>query len=165
MESLSITEFMIKQHEKIESMLLRFESLQEKDPKEAHSFFMMLMNRLQTHLTFEEEILFPLFEEKVPLSIFGPTHNLRTDHREMKTLLHYLAQDGRKGEKKSSLERFSMKKRLMTVYKNHRDNEDQILFPWLDIILEEKDKRDLISKLKENLSDPDPINVLGLNID
>jgi iron-sulfur cluster repair protein YtfE (RIC family) len=74
-------------HDRLDDLFKNFQQLKRSDFSKAKQFFKEFKIGLQRHIIWEEEILFPLFEEKTGLKNGGPTEVMRLEHRQIKTHL------------------------------------------------------------------------------
>lgn len=147
----AITAFMMRDHAKIGGMAQRFVLLKEADPPAAGRLFSQLKMKLLRHMAWEEEVLFPLFEEKSGLSIFGATSSIRAEHRQIRNLLGHI---DRAFKRKSGKDTHLLEQTLISLLKTHDKKEDEIVLPWVDRVVEEDEKGDLVSMMTRNLAVP-----------
>lgn len=87
---------------------------------------------LRRHIGFEEELLFPAFEEKAGMPpTEGPTAVMRAEHREIETLLGRI--EAAIGEPGSPAE--ALRGDLKMVLDEHNFKEEQVLYPATDDLL------------------------------
>jgi uncharacterized protein (DUF2249 family)/hemerythrin superfamily protein len=100
---------------------------------------------LQRHIRFEEELLFPLFEERSGLSPeAGPTAVMREEHAEIRQIL------ARIGEEIASpgAEAETARRRLSYALAEHNVKEEEILYPAIDEFLSPEESDDLVWKIQ-----------------
>jgi uncharacterized protein (DUF2249 family)/hemerythrin-like domain-containing protein len=99
---------------------------------------------LRRHIRFEEEILFPTFEEKVGVSpAAGPTAVMREEHREIEGLIdaigRALAGEGAPLPLRSDLHR---------VLGQHNVKEERVLYPGADQFLSVEERDALVARIQ-----------------
>ncbi|MDE2291134.1 MAG: hemerythrin domain-containing protein [Elusimicrobia bacterium] len=96
-------------------------------PEEALEF----LTGLSRHIVWEEEVLFPLFEEKTGMT-GGPTQVMRTEHRWIKDRLDAVHEKVRAADPGSDGE----VEALLAVLGQHNMKEENILYPAIDAQLD-----------------------------
>lgn len=137
----SIAEFMSRDHDRLDSVFSEF----QRDPEgeKAQELFTQFESGLRAHIDWEEEILFPPFEEKTGMRDSGPTAVMRMEHRQIKQLLETIR--GRIGNSGVA----EPAKGLVEVLTAHNQKEESILYPWLDQSLQETERDALLGRIKE----------------
>lgn len=152
---LAVTSFMLRDHEKMAGMVKRFIQLKDSDPESSARVYSQFRQKLLRHMAWEEEVLFPMFEEKTGLSLFGPTFNMRAEHRQIRTMLDHLsAIMAEKQSKIDEMESGIIEKRLVEILGAHDEKEDQVFYPWIDTMIPDGEKQNLIMMMMANLSVP-----------
>ncbi len=136
----SIMEFMSKDHDKLDGIFKEFQSLKKTD--KAKKLFSDFDAGLRMHITWEEEILFPIFEEKTGMKDEGPTQVMREEHKQIKEFLGKIndkvAENGETDEFENG---------LLEVLTQHNDKEENILYPMIDDSLNEKEREEVLEKI------------------
>lgn len=83
MEEKKVTPFYKHDHDELDGFFLKFQELKNQDYPQAKEYFKKFKFGLQRHIVWEEEILFPLFEEKTGMKDCGPTAVMREEHRQI----------------------------------------------------------------------------------
>jgi len=99
---------------------------------------------LRRHIRFEEEILFPVFEEKTGFpSTHGPTGVMRVEHREIERLIEAIgrafAGDGAALRLRSDLHH---------VLGEHNMKEERMLYPGTDQCLDPEERDALVTRIQ-----------------
>jgi len=132
-------------HNRLDALFGRFQELKSKNPEEAKQNFCPFRRGLFTHIKWEEEILFPIFEEKTGMKENGPTSVMRAEHIEIKDLLDKI----REKIKTEDFNIAELENSLSEVLKDHNNKEENILYPWIDQSIEYKEKEDILRRIKE----------------
>ena len=87
MKRASITRYFQQDHERLDALLQQFQHLTKTGSGKANDCFQEFKGALERHIAWEEDILFPLFEEKTGMRRTGPTEVMRMEHEQIKQLL------------------------------------------------------------------------------
>jgi len=128
-------QFMEKDHDRLDGI---FKSFQKS--KNA-SFFHDFKIGLQRHIIWEEDILFPIFEDKTGMKNVGPTEVMRMEHRQIKEFLEKIHDT--LGEDTKVFENG-----LLNVLIEHNNKEESILYPSIDNEINEKELASIFKKMK-----------------
>ncbi len=149
----SIKEFMQEDHKRLDGLFEKFKELKGKDDQEAKKNFCPFRRGLFVHIKWEEEILFPLFEEKTGMKDGGPTSVMRAEHLEIKDLLDNIRGQINTGDFNTE----DMDNELTDILRGHNDKEENILYPLIDQSADDKEKKIIFKQIK----DMTPSNVCG----
>lgn len=140
--------FMGKDHDRLDNIFHEFESKKNNDKNKAKELFHEFKVGLQRHIVWEEEILFPIFENKAGMTSedTGPTAVMRMEHRKIKDYLEKIHHNLIQRNIKDNLP----EKELIDVLTEHNNKEESILYPWIDDSVNEAELRDIFAKM-ENL--------------
>lgn len=83
----SINIFMEQDHDRLDAIFTQFTQLKTQDLEQARQLFQEFKVGLQKHIVWEEDILFPEFEQRTGMQDHGPTAVMRMEHREIKSYL------------------------------------------------------------------------------
>ncbi|MCA9398937.1 MAG: hemerythrin domain-containing protein [Candidatus Omnitrophica bacterium] len=128
MEEKKITPFYKHDHDELDNSFLRFQELKSQDYTQAIEYFKKFKFGLQRHIIWEEEILFPLFEEKTGMKDCGPTALMREEHRQIKEYLEAVHKKVQRNDPDSGEE----ENLLWELLKQHNHKEENILYPAID---------------------------------
>ncbi|MDO8462634.1 MAG: hemerythrin domain-containing protein [Deltaproteobacteria bacterium] len=147
MSTSTITQYYEKDHDRLDGLFKTFQRLKKSDFKKAKEAFVAFKFGLQRHIIWEEEILFPIFEEKGGVSRdSGPTAVMRIEHRQIGQALEAVHQ----GVSRGSTETDSAENQLISVLKQHNLKEESILYPAIDNFLCDEERGGVFHKM-ENL--------------
>lgn len=102
---------------------------------------------LRRYIDIEEAILFPLLEAQTRMSA-GLTRRMRREHLEIKRMLDRLDEIRTTTECAKTLEMFDQLVEPMTLFQHHYRNEEAALYPFMDIVFDCAEKRELFSLLQ-----------------
>lgn len=139
----TILEFFQKDHERLDRLFQQFQELKSSSPFKAEEVFREFKQGLQRHIVWEEEILFPVFEEKTGIMACGPTQVMRMEHQKIKQCLEDIYEKIQEKKSESDEE----EKELLSVLSSHNFKEEHILYPALDEILDQDEKEDLFTAI------------------
>lgn len=139
----SINDFMSRDHDRLDEIFKNFVKNRKKKSVQAKELFAQFKQGLETHIGWEEKILFPLFENKTGME-GGPTMVMRTEHEEIKK---HLAEILNKINKNSFGTQKS-EKQLVEILTGHNDKEEMILYPWIDDSIDEEERKQSLVKMR-----------------
>ncbi len=146
----SLAKFIKEDHRHLDDFIERFRAAKGKNVEEAVGLFVNFKSEVEKHIKWEEEVLFPKFEEQTGLQHAGPTQVMRNEHRIIRELLGALSDAILHGKtRKDQLEESVIENRLVELLRIHEQKEEEILYPWIDSQLPENQKAGLIAKMNE----------------
>ncbi len=140
----SILEFMGKDHDRLDKIFGEFRGIVNTDVSKARPLFHDFKIGLQRHIVWEEEILFPIFENKTGMHDTGPTAVMRNEHRKIKDFLEKIHDKLAKGDNNTK----SLENGLLEVLTEHNNKEESILYPWIDSETNEQEREEAFRKMK-----------------
>ena len=135
MSAPNINDYLTEDHDRLDGLLESFQEWRTKDTAKAKDFLTQFTVGLQRHLRWEENILFPLFEQKTGQS--GLTNTLRGEHEEIREWLAALNQKVEQNDADCDHE----EKMLVEELGGHNAREEYALYPELDKLLTEEEQR------------------------
>ena len=140
----TVTEYMQSDHRRLDSIFGRFlASVKEKRWDDASGEFREFSLGLKRHIRAEEDILFPVFEEKTGMRDAGPTVVMRMEHKDIHELLdRILKNTDAKEDSRISEDSFT----IANLLADHNMKEEHILYPESDSLIEERERREVIKK-------------------
>lgn len=138
-------DFMADDHDRLDEIFKKFRKLKNEDIRKAKKFFHDFKIGLQRHIVWEEEILFPLFENKTGMNDNGPTAVMRMDHRQIKDFLEKIHDRISKGDVPADI----LEEGLLEVLTEHNNKEENILYPWIDNSVSEKERAEAFKRMQE----------------
>lgn len=142
-DSKSIKEYFGDDHKRLDSIFLQFQDIKNKDFPKAKEYFKEFMFGLRKHIVWEEDILFPAFEEKTGMKT-GPTEVMRMEHRQIKEILESIHHKVANKDTKTSED----EQKLQEILSVHNLKEENILYPAIDNMLSEGEKENIFVQMK-----------------
>lgn len=137
----SITEFFQRDHDRLDELFCKYRKNKKSNSADAEGLFNSFKQGLEQHITWEEQILFPLFEQKTEMMEAGPTRVMRLEHQEIKKLLNEIAYQIHTGE--SAID--SVMQNFFDTLKEHNRKEEEILYPWIDQAIPAQERKEILS--------------------
>lgn len=141
----TISEYYEADHDRLDELFKQFQQLKRTDYPKAKTFFKEFKNGLQRHIVWEEEILFPIFEQKTGMIGSGPTEVMRAEHRQIGQHLEAIHDKVRVQDPDSDAE----EQALLDVLSMHNRKEEQILYPAIDRSLQDKERIGVFQSMNE----------------
>jgi regulator of cell morphogenesis and NO signaling len=139
-----ILDFMGEDHDRLDGIFKEFQGKKSSDYSKAKVLFSEFKTGLQRHIVWEEEILFPLFENRTGMHNSGPTAVMRMEQRQIKEFLEKIHDKILKKDTKTN----DLERGLIEVLTAHNGKEENILYPWIDNTLNEKERKEAFTKMK-----------------
>ncbi|MBI5049064.1 MAG: DUF2249 domain-containing protein [Deltaproteobacteria bacterium] len=140
----TVTEFLQTDHKRLDTIFNRFtKAVKEKNWDEASHSFREFRIGLKRHIKAEEDILFPLFEQKTGMHEGGPTAVMRMEHQDIQELLDKILQAT---DAKDDIQAPSASNRIVNILTDHNMKEEHILYPESDEFLLEAERSDVVKK-------------------
>jgi len=152
MKEASITQYFQQDHDRLDALFQQFQHLTNTDPTKAREWFREFKSGLERHIVWEEEILFPLFEEKTGMREAGPTEMMRMEHEQIRRLLEAILQGLQQGTTTDSDEAA-----LLEILDAHNQKEEYILYPTIDELFTEQDRREVFARMERPRTFDNPI--------
>jgi regulator of cell morphogenesis and NO signaling len=145
-EQNTISKFFEKDHDRLDELFKTFQQLKRSDFPKAKEAFKAFKSGLQRHIVWEEDLLFPLWEEKTGMSDSGPTPVMRNEHRQIGQLLEAIHSKVAVQNPDSDQE----EQALLDILGSHNRKEERALYPAIDQVAGLED-RDTVFQNMENI--------------
>ncbi|HMU31349.1 MAG TPA: hemerythrin domain-containing protein [Nitrospira sp.] len=142
-EKISVT--FEQDHDRLDALFTTFQQQKRKDMAKAKEAFVEFKFGLQRHIVWEEDVLFPKWEENSGMAEGGPTQVMRTEHRIIGECLEAIHQKVQASNPDSNLE----EQRLVDVLKSHNMKEERILYPSIDQVITDQERAELYQAMKD----------------
>jgi len=126
-------------------MLREYRRIKNEDERQAGTLFGEFKSRLERHMLWEEDILFPRVEANIGMNLPAPSIRARSQHREIKRVVDELYKQLVGKQKRTD----ELEKELEDMWDEHDREEERILYAWIDLSLSEEEKQkalDLMSR-------------------
>ena len=143
----TILEFMSVDHDRLDNKIKIYCTKKLVDIERAESIFLLFKSELERHITWEEDILFPVFERKTGTKDAGPTSIMRMEHTQIK---NHLQEIKRKLYAKKIQDPFNEEVALFKILESHNQKEENILYPEIDNLTTEQEKELMIKQMSVN---------------
>lgn len=130
-------------HDRLDGLFQRFQQLKHTDLPLARQLFAEFKAQLERHIAWEEEILFPLFEERTGFAGGGPTAVMRWEHEQIKQ--HLAAIELKQGQNEATTA--GDEAALLAVLGPHNLKEENILYPMIDQFTTEAERRGIYARM------------------
>lgn len=141
MSNPSVNEFLTEDHDRLDELLESFQEWRAKDLGKAQVLLTQFTRGLLRHLHWEEAILFPLFEQKTGQT--GLISTLRGEHEEIKEWLRAVGSKIEQNDAACDYE----EEMLIEELGGHNAREEYALYPQLDKLLTDDEKRGAFEKM------------------
>ena len=143
MDNFNVSTFFTHDHDELDGFFAKFQQYKRTDYPLAKQYFKQFKFGLQRHIVWEEEFLFPLFEQ-VTGSIDGPTQVMREEHRQIGAALEAVHKKVQKADPNSDVQ----EQDLLSILKAHNDKEEHVLYPAIDQVASEEQLRVLHTSME-----------------
>jgi len=117
----------------------------EQDHDRLDALFTTFQEQKQRHIVWEEDVLFPKWEENSGMAEGGPTQVMRTEHRMIGDCLEAIHQKVQAQDPESDRD----EQRLLDILKSHNMKEERILYPSIDQVISDQERAELYQAMKE----------------
>lgn len=150
-EPASITDCLQADHRRLDALWSIFRTHAEKGrTAEARARFSEFALGLRRHIRIEEDILFPIFEERTGMHDAGPTAVMREEHRGIQNCMSEIESALQKatGSKGTALDISSPADELVSILTGHNQKEENILYPMSDQSLSQGERDELVHRMR-----------------
>ena len=143
MSEQTITALYEKDHDRLDELFKTFQTSKRSDFAKAKEAFKEFKVGLQRHIVWEEELLFPMWEEKTGMIEDGPTPVMRFEHEQIKKLLEAIHQK----VEQQNLESDQEEQALLNLLGSHNRKEEKALYPAIDNITNADERATIFSNM------------------
>ena len=141
----SISGFFDEDHDHLDAFFQSFQTLKRHDFAKAKEAFKQFKFGLQRHIVWEEDLLFPLWEEKTGMSESGPTFVMRAEHRQIGEQLEAIHQKVADQNPDSDQEELA----LLNLLGSHNLKEERVLYPAIDQVTTQEERDAVYRKMEQ----------------
>jgi hemerythrin superfamily protein len=142
-EQETITKFYEKDHDRPDELFKTFQRLKRSDFAKAKDAFKEFKIGLQRHIVWEEELLFPMWEEKTGMVEDGPTPVMRFEHSQIRQYLDAIHQKVEGQNPDTDRE----EQALLQVLGSHNRKEERALYPAIDNVTSAEERAIVFSSM------------------
>ena len=143
-EQKTISAFYEQDHDRLDELFKTFQKLKRSDFAKAKEAFKAFKFGLQRHIVCEEDLLFPLWEEKTGMSEGGPTFVMRAEHRQIGQQLEAI--HGKVAEQNPDSDQ--EEQLLLELLGSHNMKEERVLYPAIDQLTSAEDSETVFRNMK-----------------
>ena len=144
---MEIRDFMTQDHQRLDQALKDFAGISTNDPTLKMELFHRVRAVLERHMAWEEEILFPCIERRSGMHMPGPSALVQFQHQRIKALLEKLSVQIVNKEKEVD----ESQEALIALLTLHAEEEEKVLYPWIELCLCEEDRKEALKKMKQSM--------------
>ena len=132
-------------HDRLDALFESFQREKRQDFAKAKKTFAEFKAGLQRHILWEEELLFPRWEENSGMAEGGPTQIMRSEHRSIRDCMEAIQNEVEREAPDSDGD----EQRLLELLKAHNMKEERILYPSMDQVISEEECAAIHQAMKE----------------
>ena len=143
-EQETISAFFEQDHDRLDELFKTFQKLKRIDFAKAKEAFKAFKFGLQRHIVWEEDLLFPLWEEKTGMTEDGPTVAMRVEHRRIGQQLEAIHSKVAEQNQGSDQE----EQALLDLLGSHNRKEERALYPAIDQVASAEERETVFRNMK-----------------
>jgi regulator of cell morphogenesis and NO signaling len=143
-EQKTISAFYEQDHDRLDESFKTFQQLKRSDFPKAKEAFKAFKFGLQRHIVWEEDVLFPLWEEKTGMSEDGPTFVMRAEHRQIGQQLEAI--HGKVADQNP--DSYQEEQALLGLLGSHNMKEERVLYPAIDQLTSAEERATVFQNMK-----------------
>ena len=143
MSEQTVTVFYEKDHDRLDELFKTFQTSKRVDFAKAKEAFKEFKVGLQRHIVWEEELLFPVWEEKTGMIEDGPTPVMRFEHSQIKQLLDAIHEK----VEGQNLDTDQDEQALVNLLSSHNRKEERALYPAIDNVTSGEERATIFSNM------------------
>lgn len=140
----TISTFFAEDHHRLDALFESFQSQKYTDYGKAKDAFREFKSGLERHIVWEEQLLFPLWEEKTGMADSGPTFVMRGEHRHIGERLEAILRKVQNEDPDTGVE----EQALIVLLSAHNMKEERVLYPSIDKVTTDEERDELYGKMK-----------------
>jgi iron-sulfur cluster repair protein YtfE (RIC family) len=140
----TISGFFQHDHERLDALLQSFQTLKPQNVSKAKEVFTQFKSGLERHIQWEENLLFPLWEEKTGMSDGGPTFVMRHEHRRIEEQLQAIDRNVAAEHADDA----QSEQALLALLTAHNLKEERVLYPAIDQVTTAEECRNILRKIQ-----------------
>ena len=140
----TISAFYEQDHDRLDESFRTFQQLKRSDFARAKEAFKEFQFGLQRHIVWEEDLLFPLWEEKTGMSEDGPTFVMRAEHRQIGQRLEAIHDKVADQNPDCDQE----EQALLDLLGSHNMKEERVLYHAIDQVTSAEERETVFRNMK-----------------
>ena len=140
----TISAFYEQDHDRLDELFKTFQKMKGSDFSMAKEAFKAFKFGLQHHIVWEEDVIFPLWEEKTGMSEGGPTFVMRAEHRQIGQQLEAIHDKVAEQNPDSDQE----EQALLDLLGTHNMKEERVLYPAIDQLTSAEEREAVLRNMK-----------------
>lgn len=141
----TVSDFFQKDHDRLEDLFQNFQRYKRQDFSKAKEYFVKFASGLRRHIVWEEQVLFPVFEQKTGMMYNHAVHVMQSEHKQIKQYLQNISEKVEASDPGSEFE----EAQLISVLGVHNQKEEEILYPSIDQALEPEEVKAVFASIQE----------------
>ena len=147
----TISTFFKDDHSRLDALLESFQVLKRQQVSKAKETFREFKLGLERHIRWEEDLLFPLWEEKTGMSD-GPTAVMRHEHRRIEEQLKAIDRN----VEAEKMDDAQPEQALIALLGAHNLKEERVLYPAIDQVASPEEASEILRRIQEGRADESP---------
>jgi len=144
-EQRTISAFYEQDHDRLDELFKAFQKMKRSDFPKAKEAFKAFKFGLQRHIVWEEDVLFPLWEEKTGMSEGGPTFVMRAEHRQIGQQLEAI--HGKVAEQNPDSDQ--EEQALLDLLGSHNMKEERVVYPAIDQLTSAEERETVFRNMND----------------
>ena len=140
----TISAFYEQDHDRLDELFKAFQKMKRSDFPKAKEAFKAFKFGLQRHIVWEEDVLFPLWEERTGMSEGGPTFVMRAEHRQIGQQLEAI--HGKVADQNPDSDQ--EEQALLDLLGTHNMKEERVLYPAIDQLTSAEEREAVFRNMK-----------------
>jgi regulator of cell morphogenesis and NO signaling len=144
MKENDIPSFYETDHDRLDGLFREYQYFKRTDYAKAKECFRQFKFGLQRHIIWEEEILFPLFEQKTGMTEGGPTSVMRLEHRHIEKYFEAIHKKVKTRDPNTEEE----EQQLLDTLTMHHLKEERILYPAIERLVNDEERAEVFAAME-----------------
>ena len=140
----TISQYFAQDHDRLDALFASFRADKYSEYGKAKEAFREFKAGLERHIVWEEQLLFPVWEEKTGMTDSGPTFVMRGEHRHIGERLEAILQKVQNEDPDTGAE----EQALIVLLSAHNMKEERVLYPSIDKLVTDDEREKLYDKMK-----------------
>jgi regulator of cell morphogenesis and NO signaling len=145
MSTRTVHQYFTDDHRRLDGLMQTFQAEKRRDFGKAKQAFREFLVGLQRHIVWEEDVLFPSFEQRSGIASGGPTDVMRAEHRRIAAALDELHAKVRRSDPECDAE----VEALADLLSVHNQKEENVLYPMFDATVDAEERTRLFRQMEE----------------